>query len=151
MYRVYQDVLIVLIRSFISSFVFLPSFEILQSFVTLFSGTVRPTKLKIDTHVNNGWMHRVYRNQTAVAYSSLPFFFLFLHFPNIKNFRHTFLKTSRPTKLKRDTHMNNGYIVYTGTRLLLLSVPFFFFLCFIPILKHVIYLSFSSDRAVAVL
>ena len=35
---------------------FLSNFETLKIFVALFSGTVRPIKLKLDTHVDNGWM-----------------------------------------------------------------------------------------------
>ena len=34
----------------------------INSFVTLFSGTVRPRKFKLDTYVDNGCMYRVYRN-----------------------------------------------------------------------------------------
>ena len=29
-------------------------------FVALFSGIVRPTKLKLATHLDNGWMYHVY-------------------------------------------------------------------------------------------
>ena len=40
--------------------------------------------LKLIAHVNNGWIYRVYQNQTAVPYSFLYFFiFLSLQFPNI--------------------------------------------------------------------
>ena len=35
------------------------NFQILKFFVTLFSGTVRPRRLK-RTHVGNGWMCHVY-------------------------------------------------------------------------------------------
>ena len=84
--------LLVLIRLFISSFFFLSNFQTLKFFVTLFSATVRPRRLKHGTHVDSGQMYRVYRNQAAGVYSSLYFFiFLSLQFSNIKIFRHTFL------------------------------------------------------------
>ena len=62
-------------------------------FITLFSGTLRPTKLKLSTHVVSGWMYRVCQNQAFAAYSSLHFFvFLSLQFSNIKIFCHFFLR-----------------------------------------------------------
>ena len=42
-----------------------------EIFVTLFSLTVMPTKLKLGTHFDNGWMNRVYHSQTVAAYSFL--------------------------------------------------------------------------------
>ena len=51
-------------------------------FVALFSGTIRPTKLKLSTHVDNGWMYHVYWNQAAAAYLSFCFF---IFFPIIKH------------------------------------------------------------------
>ena len=77
------------IRPFISSFFFFSNFQTLKIFVTLLSGTVRPRRLKLGTHVDSGQMYRVYRNHSAAAYSSLYFFiflslnfhfFLFLYF-----------------------------------------------------------------------
>ena len=53
------------------------TFQTLEIFVTLFSGTVRPRRLKLGTHVDSGQMYHVYRNQAAAAYSSL-YFFIFL-------------------------------------------------------------------------
>ena len=60
--------LLLLIRPFISSFFFISNFQTLKIFVTLFSGTVRPRRLKLGTHVDDGWMYRVYRYQAAAAY-----------------------------------------------------------------------------------
>ena len=78
---------------FICSFFFLSNFQTLKIFVTLFSGTVRPRRLKLGTHMNSGQMYRVYRNQAAAIYSSLYFFiFLSLQFSDIEIFRHTFLR-----------------------------------------------------------
>ena len=84
--------LLLLIHPFISSFFFLSNFQTSKFFVTLFSGTVRPRRLKVGTDVDSGQMYRVYQNQAAAAYSSLYFIFLSLQFSNIKCFRHTFLR-----------------------------------------------------------
>ena len=81
--------LLLFIRSFISSFFFLSSFQTLRFSVTLFSGTVRPRRLKLRTHVDSGQMYLVYQN----PYSSLYFFiFLSLQLSNIKIFCHLFLR-----------------------------------------------------------
>ena len=70
--------LLLLICPFIF-FIFLSSnFQTLKFFVTLFSGTVRPRRLKLGTHVDNGQMYRLYKNQAAAAYLSLYFSFFFL-------------------------------------------------------------------------
>ena len=94
MHHVYTGIrLLLLIRPFISSFFFLSNFQTLKFFVTLFSGTVRPRRLNLGTHVDSGQMYRVYRNQAAAAYSSLYFFsFLSLQFSVIKHFCCTFLR-----------------------------------------------------------
>ena len=85
---VYTEIRMLLhIHPFSSSFFFLSNFQILNIFVALFSGTVRPRMLKFVTHVNHGLMYRLYQNQTAASYSFLYFFiFLPLQFSNIKNF-----------------------------------------------------------------
>ena len=84
--------LLLVIRPFISSFFFLSNFQTLKIFVTLFSGTVRPRRLKLGTHVDSGQMYRVYRNQAAAAYLFLYFFIFFsLIFSNIKIFGQTLL------------------------------------------------------------
>ena len=81
------------IRHFISSFFFLSNFQTLKDFITFFSGTVRPRRLKLSIHVDSGQMYRIYRNQAAADYSSLHFFsFLSLQISQIKHFRHTFLR-----------------------------------------------------------
>ena len=35
----------------------------MKIFVIFFSETVRPTKSKLGTHVDNGWMYHIYQNQ----------------------------------------------------------------------------------------
>ena len=90
MYGLYLNQAAAVTCPFISSFFFLSSFQTLKFFVTVFSRTVRPRRLKLGTHMDSGQMYHVYQNQTAAAYSSLYFFFL--QYSNIKNFRHTFLR-----------------------------------------------------------
>ena len=92
MYRVYRIRLLLLIRPFISSCFFLSNFQAIKLFfVTLVSGIVRPSRLKLGAHVDSGQAYCVYRNQDAAAYSFLYFFiFLSLPFSNIKIFRQDF-------------------------------------------------------------
>ena len=90
--------LLLLIRPFISSFFFFSNFQTLKFFVTLFSGTVRPRRLKLGTHVDSGQMYRVYRNQAAASYYH-PFISS-LQFLNIKNFRHIFLRNCETKKVE---------------------------------------------------
>ena len=92
--------LLLLICPFISSFFYLSNFQTLKIFVTLFSGTVRPRRLKFGTRVDNGWMYCVYLNQAAAAYLSLYLFiFLSIQFSNIKNFLQTFLRNCEAYKV----------------------------------------------------
>ena len=69
-------------------FIFLSlQFSTLKLFLTLFSGTLRPRRLKLGTHVDSGWIYGVYQNQLGAAYSFLYFFiFLSLQISNIKMF-----------------------------------------------------------------
>ena len=76
--------LLLLICPFISSFFFLSNFQTLKYFVTLFSGTVRPRRLKLGTQVDCGQMYSVYWNQAAGANLSLYFF----HFSFSPIFKH---------------------------------------------------------------
>ena len=84
MYRLYRNQAAALIHPFISSVFFLSYFQRLKIFVALFSGTVRPIKLKLDTHVDSGWMYRVYHNQAAASFLSLISLFFFLS--NVQTF-----------------------------------------------------------------
>ena len=91
---VYSGIRLLLLIHPIYFFIFfLSNFQTLKFFVTFFSGTVRPRRLKLGTHVDSGQMYCVYRKQAAAAYSSLYFFLFLSHqFSNIKIFRHTFLR-----------------------------------------------------------
>ena len=63
-----------------------------------FLGTVMLTKLKLDIHVNNVWMHFVYCNQFAGAYLSLySFIFLSLQFKHL-TFSSHFLRSNEAYK-----------------------------------------------------
>ena len=133
--------LLVSIRPLVSSFFFLSNFQTLKFFVTLFSGTVRPRRLKLGTHVDSGQMYRVYWNQTAaVAYSFLYFFvFLSLQFSNIKIFRHTFLRNCEALNI--ETWYTHGQwadvsCILESDCYCCLFVPLFLRFSFSPIFKH---------------
>ena len=124
----------VFIRPFISSFFFLSNFQTLKFFVTLFSATVRPRKLKRGTHVDSGQMYRVYRNQAAAAYSSL-----FSFSPIFKHLNFSSHFSQKLCDLEVETwHTRAGgkCIVFTRIRLLLLIHSFIFHFSFSPIFKH---------------
>ena len=59
MYRVYRNQAVAAYLS-LYFFIFLSSFQTLKVFVTLFSRTVRPTKLKLGTHVDSRQIYPVY-------------------------------------------------------------------------------------------
>ena len=148
MYCVYQNQAAAAYSSLYFSFFFLSNFQTLKFFVTLFSGIVRPKRLKLGTHMDSGQMYRVYRNQAAAAYLSFYFFiFLSLNFSShfsqelwgldVWNLVHTWTVSS--------------CIVYTAAYL---SLYFFIFLSlnfhFFPFLKFLVHnISFSSDSAIA--
>ena len=102
--------LLLFICPFISSFFFLSNFQTFKIFVTLFSDseTVWPRRLKLGTHMNSEQMYRVYRNQSAAAYSSFYFSFFFLpNFQTLNFFVKLFSGTVRPWRLKLGTHVDS--------------------------------------------
>ena len=103
--------LLLLIHPFISSVFFLSNFQTLRNFVALFSGTVRPIKLKLDTHMEIGWMYSVYCNQAATSYLSLISLFFFLsNVQKLKLFVTLFSGTVRPRKFKLGTLVDSGWM-----------------------------------------
>ena len=80
MYRVYRNQAAALICPFISFF-FLSNFQALKIFVTLFSGTARPRRLKLGTHVDR-----------CIVYTGIRLLLLirplFLHFSFSPIFKH---------------------------------------------------------------
>ena len=84
MYGVYQNQAAAAYSSL--NFFFL-QYSNIKIFVTLFPGIVRPRRLKLGAHMDNGWMYPVYQNQVAAAYLFIYFFiFLSIQFSNIKMF-----------------------------------------------------------------
>ena len=85
------------------------TFQSLEFFVSLFSGTVRPRRLQLGTHVGSGQMYHVYLSQAAAAYSFLYFFiFLSLQFSTLNFFITFFSGAVRPRRLKLGTHVDSG-------------------------------------------
>ena len=128
--------LLLLICPFISSFFFLSNFQH-WNFSSLFSGTMRPRRLKIGILVDSGQMYHIYQIQAAPAYSSLHFFILLSLHSNIKISVKLFSGTVRPRRLKLGTNVDivDWCIVYTGIRLLWLFVPLFHHFSFSKIIK----------------
>ena len=73
MYLVYSN------QAAASSYFFLSNFQTLKCFVTLFSGTVRPRRLKLVAHMDNGQMYLVYPNQAAALFLHISFSLIFKH------------------------------------------------------------------------
>ena len=130
MYCVYRNQAAPAYLSLYFSFFFLSNFQTLKIFVTLFSGTVRSKTMKLVTHMENGWIYRVYRNHAAALICPFFFIFLSLQFSNLKIFVTLFSGTVRPRKLVQ-TWTVGRCIVCTTIMLLLHIYPFissFFFL-----------------------
>ena len=112
--------------------ILIAAWEGLKCFVALFSGTVKPRKLKLDTHMDIGWMYRVYQNQAATSYLSLISLFFFLSsFQKLKTFSTLISGTARPRKFKLGTLVNNGWVYHAyqnQAAATYLSLYFFIFL-----------------------
>ena len=107
-------------------------FSNIRIFVTLFSGTVRPRRLKLGTNVDSGWVYHVHRNQAAASYSSLYCFIFLSNFQTLKFLSHF---SQELWSLEGWNLVNmwtmGGCIVYNWIKLLLVIHPFissFFFL-----------------------
>ena len=122
-------------------------FSTLKFFVALFSGTVRPRRLKLGTHVDSGQMYHVYPNQAAAAYSSLYFFiFLSLQFSTLKFFVTLSSGTVRPRRLKISTLMDSGqmYHVYQIRAAAAYSSLYFFIFLFLQFSNVKIFVTLFS-------
>ena len=119
-------------------FIFLSlQFSNISIFVTLFSETVRPRRLKLGTHMDSGQMYGVYRNQAAAAYWS-PYFFIFFcsNFQTLKFFAHFYQELWGLEGWNFvHTWTVGGCMVYTRIRPLLLIRSFIFSFSNIQILK----------------
>ena len=137
MYRVYHNQAVTSYLSLISLFFFLSNVQKLKNFVTLFSGTVRLVKLKLDTHMEIVWMYRVYHNQAATSYLSLISLFFFLSsVQKLKTFVTLFSGTVWPRKLKLDTHVDNQCMYCVYRNCCCLFVSFLVHLSFSPIFSY---------------
>ena len=87
MYHVYQIQPAAAYSSLLFIFLSL-QFSTLKFFITFFSGTLRPRRLKLGKHIDSGQMYHVYSNQAAAAAYSSHYFFIFLslQFPTLKYF-----------------------------------------------------------------
>ena len=141
--------LLLLIHPFISSFFFLSNFQTLKFFVTLFSGTVRPRRLKLGTHMDSGQMYHVYQKQAAAFIHPFIFYFFFLSsFQTLKFFVTLFSETVRPGRLNLDTHVDSGqmYGIYRNQAAAYSSLYFFIFLSNFQTLKFFITLFSGTVR-----
>ena len=124
MYRVYRNRTAAAYSS-LYSFFFLSNFQTLKFFVTLFSGTVRPRRLK--PYTRRQWADVLCIPESGCCclfYSSLYFSFFFLcNFQTLKCFVTLFSATVRPRRLKLLTHMDNGWM-YSIYQCNSLSCPF---------------------------
>ena len=106
-------------------------FSNIKIFRTLLSGTVRPRRLKLGTHVDSGQMYGVYQNQAAAAYSFLYIFSL--QYSNIKIFVTLFSGTVRPRKLKLGAHMDNGWMYHVYQNQAAAAYLFLYFFIFLSL------------------
>ena len=104
------------------------TFQTLEFFVTLFSGTMRPRRLKLGYHLDSGQMYHVYQNQAAALIQSFISSFFF-----ISNFQHWNFSSHFSQELPglEDWNLVHTWtvgrgIMYTGIRLLF--HPFYFFI-----------------------
>ena len=87
------------------------NFQTLKFFATLFSGTVRPRRLKLGSHVDSGQMYRVYLNQAAALICpSISSFFFLSNFQTLTFFVTLFSATVRPKIFKLGTLVDNGWM-----------------------------------------
>ena len=107
-------------------------FSTLKFFITLFSGTMRPRRLKLGTHIDSGQVYRVYLNQAAaLIHLFISSFFFLSIFETLKYFVTLFSRTVRSRRLKLGTHVDSGqmYRVYRNqAAAAYLSLYFFIFL-----------------------
>ena len=95
-------------------FIFLPlQFSNIKIFVTLFSGTVRPRRLKLGTHMDSGQMWHVCQNQAAALICTfISSFFFPSNYQALRFFVGVFLGTMRPRRSKLGTYLDNGWMYH---------------------------------------
>ena len=85
--------------------------------------------MKLVTHMENGWMYRVYRNHAAAYIHPFIFSFFFLsNFQTLKIFVTLFSGAARPRRLKLGTQVYSGqmYRVYRNRAAAAYSSLYFF-------------------------
>ena len=124
------------------------TFQTLEFFVTLFSGTVRPRKLKLGTRMGSGQMYHVYQNQAAALICPFISSFFFL-----SNFQHWNFSSHFSQELwgLEDWNLVHTWavgrcIMYTGIRLLLLICPFISSFFFLSNFQHWNFSSYFSQE-----
>ena len=113
-------------------FIFLSlQFSTLKFFVTLFSGTVRPRRLKLGTHMDSGqmYLYTSIRLLLLIHHFVSSFFFL-SNFQTLKFFITLFSGTVRLRRLKLGTHVDSRqmYHVYRNQAAAAYSSLYFFIL-----------------------
>ena len=133
MYHVYRNQAAAYLPLYFFIFLSL-QFLTLKFFNTLFSGTVRPRRLKLGTHMDSGQMYHVYWNQAAASYSSLYFFIFFLsNFQTLKFFITLLSGTVRSRRLRLGTYLDSGWMYHVfrnQAAAAYLSLFFYFFFLF---------------------
>ena len=122
--------LLVLICHFISSFFFLSNFQTLKFFVTLFSATVRPRRLKLGTHMDRCIVYTGI-SLLLLTHPFISSFFFLSNFQTFKFFVTLFSETVWCRRLNFGTHMDSGqmYRVFRNQAAdAYLSLYFFIFL-----------------------
>ena len=120
--------LLLLIRPFMSSFFFISNVQTLKFFVTLFSGTASPRRLKLGTHMDSGQIYGVPESGCFCFF--IP---LFLHFSSFSPiFKHWNILSHFSQELwgLEDWNLVQTWtvgrlIVYTGIRCCCLFTPLF--------------------------
>ena len=84
--------------------------------------------MKLVTHMENGWIYRVYRNHAAALICPFSFFFFLSNFQTLKIFDTFFSGTVRLRKLKLGTLVDSGqmYSVYRNQAAAAYSSLYFF-------------------------
>ena len=93
------------------------------------TGSVKPRRMKLVIHLNNGWMYCVYRNQAAaIIRSFISSFFFLSNFQTLHIFVRLVSGTVRPRRLKLGAHVDNWwmYRVYQNQCAALIRPIYFF-------------------------
>ena len=113
-----ENQILLLILPLISSFFFLSNFQISKYFISLFSGTDRHTKLKLDTHMGKGLIYCVHQKQAARIYMFFHFSSFFFCLSNWQRLKTCFYKLFQYTS----DGNGRGYVSFAHSLLYYISV-----------------------------